>query len=413
MMKEKECENPGGEDSQGKPTTPVVPKLFGKLTVEEIRKAKTDVWMPTPTEPLPYGTEQALFDEIRAYFVQHLDLSADIQYHIAALFTMATWRVEQAANATYLNLLAAHGNGKSTFCEILQLLCFKAIHSEGATRGAIVRLCNGNNATMILDEADNWLNPRDYDNPLAAVLNAGYRRRIIAGGVLICEQTSDGKYATVQYDSFGFKVIAGRNPLNDTLGSRCIEIRMRKSDRKFPKPDYEQAWNLRKKLLKYQQQRRDEPLETDSANHIEDSRLREVFEPLLAAAPTDEIQSRLIGFANEEAERRQKQELASDEAAVARAVIEIAAKEPRTEIAIKEISDAVNLDVTNPKEQISRRYIGVLLRRHGFSTEHAKEGNTIKIDQTHLDYLKQRYVAQEKPTVLPLEIYEPITVSAP
>ena len=382
-------------------------KVFGanpKLTVEEIRKAKDSVFMPTPNEGLEYNSETELFNQVRAFIVEHVELPADVYHDVSALFVLATWRVKQARNATYLNLLASHGNGKSTLCEILRLLCFKSIHSEGATRGAIIRVSNGNECTLILDESDNWLNPRDFDNPLEAVINAGYRRRFLGGGVLICEPNKDKKYEPVQLDSFGFKVIAGRNPLNAVLGSRCITIRMRKSNRKFPKIDEMEAWNLRKQLYTYQLRHEEKPLEHDSVNRIADGRLREIFEPLLAAAPTETIREHLITFANEEYERRRKEELSSDEATIARAVLEIADKEPRSTITIKEISDAVNYQVTNPKEQISRKYVGVLLKRHGFISEHGRDGNSIRVDKGHLEYLRERYTPEEKPVVGALEI---------
>jgi hypothetical protein len=375
-----------------------------KLTVQEIKRHKNGPFMPSPTLGVAYTTEAELFNYIRAFIKKHVELPADIYYDVTTLFAMATWRVEHAATATYLNPLAAHGNGKSTLDEILLWICYKSIHSEGATRGAIVRVCDGTKATLILDEADNWLNPRDYDNPLAAVLNAGYRKRII-GGVMICQQEADGKYGTIVLDSFGFKVISGRNPLNQVLASRCITIRMRKSNRRFPKVNYAEAWLLRQYLLTYQQTHGEEPLEHESANRIGDGRLREIFEPLLAAAPNDEIRDHLVTFANEEKERRDRQELSSDEATVARTVLElakdaIARNEPRTTVYIKEISDTINLKVTNPKEQIDPRYVSKLLTRHGFISEHKRLGSAIRLEPELMQYLQERYDPADPQTAL-------------
>jgi hypothetical protein len=377
-------------------------KPIGKLTTQEILKAKTDVFTPTPTENLPYKSEETLFQSIRAFIVKHVELPADIYYDISASFVLATWRVEQARSATYLNPLAAHGSGKSTYDEILQILCFKSVNSEGATRGAIIRIADGTNATLILDESDNWLNPRDYDNPVAAVLNAGYRRRLIGGGVLLCEPKRNGEYAAVQRDSFGFKVISGRNPLNDVLASRAITIRMRKTNRTFPKPDYAEAWMLRKQLLKYQENHADEPLEHPATERIGDGRLREIFEPLLAAAPNDEIRNHLIDFANEELERRRKEELMSVEAIVARVTVELADKDPtRSRILVKEITDTVNADIPNPKEHVDSRYVGKLLKRLGLQGDHDREGNVILVDRAQFDYLRERYMpSTEKPKTL-------------
>lgn len=377
--------------------------IHHKLTVQDLAKYRDGPFMPTPKEGSAYGTDEQLYDELKAFVKTYSELPSEIHYSILCCFALASWRVHQAQTATYLNLLAPHGSGKSTVLEMLLWLCNKTVDSEGATRGAIIRACDGSNATLLLDEADQWLDARDFDNPLAAVLNAGYRRKV-AGGVMICEPSGDKKgYQVVVLDSFGFKAIGGRNPLNDVLGSRCLTIRMRKSFRQFPKMDLEAAWKLRRKLVRYAETHM-ENLEDAAAQRIQEPRLREIMEPLLTVAPNDQVKAELVEFANEEKKRRDLAEQTSDEAQITCAVIQILKEDSsRGTIRLKEITERLNLDVSNPQEQFSTRTVGIILRRLGFETEHTKLGAAVTIKLDLIQYLTERYAPEESKHQGPLD----------
>jgi hypothetical protein len=380
-------------------------RIDRKLTVQDLAKFKDGPFMPTPHEGAEYGDDAALFDLLVNFFRKYSECPAEIIYTILAAFSVATWRVAHANNATYLDILAPQGSGKSKLLELLQWTCRNAIHSEGATKGALIRICDKTEATMLLDEAENWLDLRDFDNPLAAVLNSGYRRRA-AGGVLICEPKGEGgKYQTVILDSFGFKAIASRNPLNDVLASRCIVIRMRKSTRKFPALDLNEAWDLRRKLVRYGEAHA-EPLEHPSKDEIDEPRIAEVFEPLLAVAPSDEDRRRLLAFANEEVQQRKQEELASDEGQIARATVQL--NNENTGIAtllIRDITDRLNMEITNLTEQFDRRTVARILRRLGFKIEHTRNGNAVIIKADLISYLAERYIPQEQQTEHGLDKY--------
>jgi hypothetical protein len=367
-----------------------------KLTVQLLTRLRDSAFTPTPPKGEEYGSDLELFNTLVAFLKKYVELVHEIYYTIAALFALATWRVEYANTATYLNVLAPHASGKTTLLKVLAWITKNSIHSEGATRGAIIRACDSKNATLLLDETDNWLDPRDFDNPLAGVLNAGYQRRVV-GGVLLCEFNSETrKYETRVLDSFGFKIIAGRNPLNEVLQSRCIGIRIRKTSRIFPKLDINEAWQLRAKLLRYAELH-DESLEHQSVNAIDDPRLRETFEPLLACAASDQVRTEVIKFALEEQARLTETERTGDEAEIAREVIKLSnMPEPSpldwtAQLSVRLVTSSLNEPITNPNEQYNVRTVGKILKRLGFESKHTKTGNMIEIKPDLVNYLKRRY----------------------
>ncbi len=353
------------------------------MTAQDLAKFRTDVFTPTPPG-IDYESDAELYAAMVDFLMTHVDLPSPTYYSICALFALATWRAENATVATYLNLLAPHGSGKSTLQALMKWLCAKSIHSGGATKGAIIRIVDGTNATLLLDEADNWLQMKDYDNPVMAILNAGYQRGIYA---LMCEPNAEKKYEVVAKDVFGFKIISGRNPLVDPLQSRCITIPMRKTLKTFPKLDVSTAMQLRGHLQRYGE-KHTEPLESDVVNKIEEPRLREILEPLFSCAPTETVKEDLLAFAIEEQKRRQESEHTSTEAEVARVVVHLS--KGLTELSIRAVTNAFN-EPRTLREQWKAAGVARILQRLGFNSRHTRNGNMIQLKPDLLAYLKTRY----------------------
>lgn len=362
-----------------------------KLTTQSLKK---DVFTPTP-ESQDYGSDEELFTEVVTFLRTYVDLPSPEYYSICALFALATWRVQQATVAPYLFLLAPQGSGKSTLQSCMKWLTYKSVHSAGATRGAIVRVVDGTSATLLLDETDSWLQTKDFDNPIMAILNAGYQRGMVA---LMCE--AHGKtFVAVAKDPFGFKILSGRNPLSGPLESRCIPIRIRKSSRQFPKLNPEAAYLLRSRLARYSETHTTPLLDTEYVTQLTEPRLREIMEPLFACAPTSQVKAELLAFAKEEEQRRQDTEDASIEAEVAQVVVELITPVttldgshdpvPKT-LAVKVVTNELNVE-RSEKEEIKSAYVGVVLRRLGFYPRHTMKGNVVLIKPDLIEYLKQRY----------------------
>lgn len=360
-----------------------------KLTTRNITKMD-HVFTPTPPSQ-DYESDSDLYTALVEFLMSHVELPAPAYYSICALFALATWRVEHATVATYLNLLAPHGSGKSTLQGLMRWLCARSIHSAGATKGAIVRIVDGTNATLMLDETDAWLQQKDWDNPIMAILNAGYQRGICA---LMCEPDSKKQYKVVAKDVFGFKIISGRNPLVDPLASRCITISMRKTSRTFPKLDLSVASQLRGQLRHYGETHTD-PLESEVVNRIEEPRLREIMQPLFACAPTETVKEDLLQFAWEEQQRRQESEVASVEAEIARAVIQLG--QGLGELSVRAVTNAFN-ELRTLKEQWKNVAVSRILQRLGFHTKHTRSGSVIQLKPDLIDYLIARYGKDAEPT---------------
>jgi len=371
-----------------------------KITLEHLRKLERegfDVMLPDPSMPTPYENENQLFLDVREFIKTYVELPEDVYYDVAALFALATWRVNSFDSATYLNLLAPMNSGKSRFLDVMQLLCRRSVFAgSGITKGALIRLTDGREPTLLLDETDNWLSSWDVDNPMGAALNAGYARTLM-GGSISCELDPEGNYVAKLRRTFGFKIFAGRDPLATTLASRCIIITIRKTKKTYPKVDMVRGYQLREQLFQYcQNHHGDDPdierlTDPDTAK-ISDNRIGQVFEPLLIVAPKEEIKKAMLQLAEETVERVREEELDQDEANIARAIIRLSVNKDLT---IKSLTDTINLNILNPKEQYNYRTVGKITSRLGFDTKHTRQGARINLKPSRLEYIKSRYGEEE------------------
>jgi energy-coupling factor transporter ATP-binding protein EcfA2 len=382
--------------------------------LRDMQANKKAIITPDPLTSKPCTNPTELFDEVKAFVKMNVELQDDVHYDVLGLFIMATWLTDRMQTATYINVLAPHGSGKSTLIQVLQYLTRRSVNTDVATKGVITRIAE-QEPTLLLDECDNWLNSRDFDNPLAAVLNGGYKRKVLGGGALVCEPSADGTYTPVRRETFGFKVIAGRNPLNDVMRSRTIKILMRRSLKKFSDLDVNVAWTLRQKLLGYRElvlsQNIGEghfTLAPEDRARIPEPRMAEVFGPLVMVAPNSQVKERILNLAAEEYKQVQQEELTSVEARIALTILSAAKSNPDAKrIPISNIVGMVNYNASNPHEELNPRYISILLKRLGFNTLHTRSGSVLDLKPDLLDYLRTRYPVEpeELPTLPPVPTF--------
>ena len=60
---------------------------------------------PFPGSPAEYGSDEQLFNEVRQYFSDNLDLQDDREYDLLAAFVLMTWRFEEFQSVPYLLFL--------------------------------------------------------------------------------------------------------------------------------------------------------------------------------------------------------------------------------------------------------------------------------------------------------------------
>ncbi len=131
-----------------------------------------------------------------------------------ALWIVFTWCIKYAKYAPILYITAPEMRcGKSELLELISKLCMNPEAATGHTASTLFHLMNEGNLTLIIDEADTFLNK---DGQLVGILNKGYQR-----GAYIPRMAKDNK-TVVKYSIWGAKAIAGIGLPKATIKDRSI-----------------------------------------------------------------------------------------------------------------------------------------------------------------------------------------------
>jgi putative DNA primase/helicase len=111
--------------------------------------------------------------------------------------------------------------GKTTLIELLTALVIRPLSASNLTPATIFRGVQAYHPTLLIDEADTFLNG-DSDE-LRGILNSGHRRR-----TAIVLRTVGDTHEVKQFSTWCPKAIAAIGKLPDTLADRSIVIEMRR-----------------------------------------------------------------------------------------------------------------------------------------------------------------------------------------
>jgi hypothetical protein len=277
-----------------------VEKPYNRFIREAGRKVKltgeqpvlVDEIAPKIPEPQAYGTDSELFERIVDFYKANVIFAEPETYVVVTSWTLLTWRLEDTTVAPYLYVTAPRGHGKTRLLETINQVARRPLVASYATRAGAIRAIDSTNATLLLDEAEHYINPHErQSSDLAAILNAGYRRGARAIMVAdVIETLPDGTHRSVKkpvaLDTFGAKVIASRRDIFDTLEDRSVQIIMPKHGRNLGPIDEKYGEGLRGQLAQYRADclERKQPLRANLPE-TGDARLSEIVEPLYAVTP--------------------------------------------------------------------------------------------------------------------------------
>jgi hypothetical protein len=372
-----------------------------------------DELAPKIPDPQPYETEDALFEDTCNFLKAGVIFAEPETYTIVTAWVLLTWRIEDTNVAPYLYITAPKGHGKTRLLEVIQQMARRPLVASYASRAGVIRTIDGTNATLLLDEAEHYVNPhergRGQSSDLAAVLNAGYRRGARAIMVADCIETlPDGTKRSVKkpvaLDTFSAKVIASRRDIFDTLEDRSVQIIMPKHGRNLGPIDEKYAEALRGRLAQYRLDclEKKQPLRAELPE-TGDARLSEILEPLYAVTPEQyrDVYDTIIG---RETRLRLERIQETYEYAILEAFDSVVLDdtEDGSLILTETVTDAYNQRHAN--KPTTNRSIGRTLARLGFKTGEAFEtfaGKQIhkhgyKLDRKLLDRLKDQYGLTEQ-----------------
>lgn len=164
-----------------------------------------------------------LLDAAGAFLTEYVALPEHVPA-VLALYALHTWVLDACDATPYLVIVSAEkGSGKTRLLEALSYLVHKPWQTANTTPTALFRRMSEDRPTLLLDELDAIFRGGSGHEALRQVLNAGNRR---GSTITRC----DGRWGTVEYDTFGAKVLAGIDTgfMPETVLDRAIVIHMRK-----------------------------------------------------------------------------------------------------------------------------------------------------------------------------------------
>ena len=377
----------GGQFAQGETDNLPTEYMVGDKTYVPI-----DGFIPWPLaeDALDYGSMSDLTREVRQYIYDHVFLPHEELYDVVTSWALATWVLEIWNAVPYLSALAPKGTGKSRLLEALQPICYRGIGTGNITTAALFRISHRWHPTIFIDETAIYTFKGKGE--IMHLLNSGYRR----GKPAIRMRGEGAAMEVAFFDVFGFKALAGKRSLIDTLESRCIMIRMLKNAREVTDEiDHKRATILRGKLL---QMRFNTLALSDVPDvhdvflgrvpllNIKDGRLKELFRPLLAI--TNDGQGNILRYMYDVYEAQQLEEKAGIEAEL----IAVVSRLPMTKhmVHTKDITVEFNQNRLE-NDKWNSRNLGWIMKRLGFERRRDGKARGWYINPKRLQSLQYTY----------------------
>jgi len=392
-------------DFQALPSkTPTLDKLKGtdpeQLTEEQKQQIKRE--LAEALKP-PQVDREKLWDEVRRFIYEHVELPDDRLYDVLTAWVFATYTLEFWDTVPYIFFYGPVASGKTRGLTALAYLSYRGKLSVSSTPAALFRTIEKFTPTVFLDEAEVYKS--EDKTEIIACLNAGYKRD---GGVVERYQGDEQSGDVVTFRVFGFKAVAGTAKLKSTLESRSIIIRMNRNLREVRvKVDREWANRIRCQLLVYRflslascSERSEESEDKKGVEGVckelepvKNSRVYELFEPLVKVSNNGK--NNIIDYALSLYRDQIDEEQASVEAQVVNAIIESADMVEKGKIGLKTIAETFNRDLPE-NEKWHTRTVGSVVRRLGFKTCRVSGGRIgFYWNPTLIERLKKRYLEAE------------------
>lgn len=320
-----------------------------------------------PSEPVEFGSTEALVAELRSYIHRYVDVSESFE-RLAAYYTLLTWVGDRFNELPYLRLRGDYGTGKTRFLITLGSICYKPIFASGASSvSPLFHMLDRFGGTLIIDEADFRFSDEKAD--LTKILNNGNVRGF---PVLRSESKNGREFNPRAFQVFGPKIIAMRSHFEDpALESRFItetsgERAMRKDiPINLPPEQREEARELRNKLLMYRF--RNFNLVSPTPAPLDPSvepRINQIYSPLSAVIDDEEAREELRASARRNSARLKAERGASIDAHVLTVIRCLMERSGKGAVATKDISDLFARRYGKDYErQVTNRWLGHVIRR--------------------------------------------------
>ena len=338
-----------------------------------------------PSEPIEYESEEALYNNVKAYIHKHLDLPNELGYDILTAFVFSTWMNELFDFTPYIGFYGREAVGKSRALEVLKELCFRAWLTTNLTTATLFRLTEKFQPTLLLDESE-FLTSEDKKE-LIGLLNSGQRR-----GVFIPRMKGEHSEEIEFFNVYSPKAIAGTEQLKRTTTSRMIVFTMTKNVRSIPRRiDTIEGLRLRSQLLMWRFRTIAKSKATAEYPELEplSGRLFELIYPLYYSARTQEARNNILEFARELESSKLEAEKTGLSSMIFEAIINLKdVKVNKGLLLLKHIAQYVNTNQP-PQYWITEKTIAIKCNQMGFAKTRTSAGTAIIINQQLIERLKR------------------------
>ncbi|NTV40775.1 MAG: hypothetical protein HGA61_00680 [Candidatus Moranbacteria bacterium] len=347
-----------------------------------------------PSEPMEYGTQKELVQEIQSFIHKYLSVS-DFFEKIASYYVLFTWIHDDFNELPYLRGLGDYGTGKSRMLQVIGAICYRPIFASGATTvSPIFRILNDFKGTLILDEADFKFS--DTTAEMIKILNNGFMKGM---SVLRSEGNNKKSFDVKAYRVFGPKIIATRSLYKDTaLESRMItedmNLNFPRKDVPYNIPDsfWVEALNIRNKLLMFRFRNKGKStLNSKLENRKIEPRLNQIAIPLMSIIDDQEMISAIQKQILEYNEKIKTDRTLNYNYQILDAICELL-DDGYIHPTIKQVTERFNKDL-GFSEALTPKRIGYLIRKTlDIKTEKTRDGYIVSgSDKEKIEILRKRY----------------------
>lgn len=321
-----------------------------------------------PEKPADFGTEEALFDDLRTYIHRYVDLSPEF-LEVACSYVLLTWVYDGFNELCYLRFSGDYGSGKSRALYVIGSICNKPFFASAAsTISPVFYTLDLFRGTLILDEAD--FRYSDLQADITKIMNNG---SVKGFPVLRQTQTATKEFDPRAFNVYGPKLVAMRKSFDDdALESRFLSedmnARTLRDDIPLNLPDVQaaEAQDLRNRLLMYRFMTLGTcAIDASQVDRSRSGRFNQTIVPLLSVVRDERTRETIRAYAKRNEERSASLRTLSIEAELVETVCDLLDENEESDsLAVGIIASALKQRVIGEFDRpVTNRYVGQLLRR--------------------------------------------------
>ncbi len=351
-----------------------------------------------PTEPKEYGTEENLLSEIQGFIHNYVDIHPFYK-SVSAYYILMSWRFDELSVVPYLRAFGDYGSGKTRFIQTIGALCYRSMFLAGATSDAyLFRVIEMFGGTLVINELERV--NTDMQSQITLILNNGYEKGMSVGRV-----EGEHKREPRNFNVFCPKILSTRQKFKDqALESRIISIPMRQTTRNDIPPFIDdmfwyKAQELRNKLLLYRFKHYGELVymekeledKRQKLFHLE-PRLRQTLLPIFYVISNKTLEEQFIAFTKDYQEQMVTDRSTEIEGVVFEKYYSLY-KQDDGKVTVKQVTDAVNIDIQQERYKYSPQKIGKIIRdKLALKTQKSTGGLFYVIpNENQIEHLLARY----------------------